>query len=182
MKLGEVVVTHVCYNFTKFHQNWMKNKKVLLIAHFSVQNFKLSVELWNSYKCLAGTICPFYTKKFLYFFICRVLWTCSKSCCNQEWTNWIFEETKIRGWKFTSNQNMFKIPNWQIFKTIRYIMQYAFIFFNMYDQKVGSGPENLKKSRQKNSWNQIFFSWNCIFGNYWFFGHFWNCKKWNLVK
>ena len=30
MKLGEVVVIHVYYNFTKFHQNWMKNKKVLL--------------------------------------------------------------------------------------------------------------------------------------------------------
>ena len=43
--LGEVVVIHVDYNFTKFHQNWMKNKKVLLIARFSVQNFKVSVEL-----------------------------------------------------------------------------------------------------------------------------------------
>ena len=46
MKLGEVVVTHdVYYNFAKFHQNRTKNKKVLLIAHFSVQNFKVSVEL-----------------------------------------------------------------------------------------------------------------------------------------
>ena len=45
MKLGEVVVIHVYYNFTKFHQNRMKNKKVLLIARFSVQNFKVSVEL-----------------------------------------------------------------------------------------------------------------------------------------
>ena len=27
MKLGEVVVIHVYYNFTKFHQNRMKNKK-----------------------------------------------------------------------------------------------------------------------------------------------------------
>ena len=34
----------VYYNFTKFHQNRMKNKKVLLIACFSVQNFKVSVE------------------------------------------------------------------------------------------------------------------------------------------
>ena len=49
MKLGEVVVIHVYYNFTKFHQNRMKNKKVLLIARFSVQNFKVSVELWKSY-------------------------------------------------------------------------------------------------------------------------------------
>ena len=46
MKLGEVVVTHMYYNFTKFHQNRMKNKKVLLIARFSAQNFKVSVELW----------------------------------------------------------------------------------------------------------------------------------------
>ena len=49
MKFGEVVDTHVYNNFTKFHQNRMKNKKVLLIAHISVQNFKVSVELRNSY-------------------------------------------------------------------------------------------------------------------------------------
>ena len=42
-------LTYVFYNFTKFHQNQMKNKKVLLIALFSVQNFKLSVELWKLY-------------------------------------------------------------------------------------------------------------------------------------
>ena len=28
------------YNFTKFHQNWMKNKEVLSIARFSVHTFK----------------------------------------------------------------------------------------------------------------------------------------------
>ena len=47
MKLGEVVVVvHMVtyYNFTNFHQNQMKNKKVLIIAYFSVQNFKVSVE------------------------------------------------------------------------------------------------------------------------------------------
>ena len=49
MKLGEVVVIHVYYNFTKFKQNRMKNKKVLLIACFSLQNFKVSVELWKLY-------------------------------------------------------------------------------------------------------------------------------------
>ena len=37
------------YNFTKFHQNQMKNKNVLLIACFSVQNFKVSVESWKLY-------------------------------------------------------------------------------------------------------------------------------------
>ena len=41
--------THVYYNFTNFHQNRMKNIKVLLIACLSVQNFKVSVELWKSY-------------------------------------------------------------------------------------------------------------------------------------
>ena len=58
MKLGEVVVIHVYYNFTKFHQNRMTNKKVLLIARFSVQNFKVSVELWKSYivQSRGGTI------------------------------------------------------------------------------------------------------------------------------
>ena len=49
MKLGHVVVPIVYYNFTKFHQNWMKNKKVLLIACFSVQNFKVSVKSWKLY-------------------------------------------------------------------------------------------------------------------------------------
>ena len=49
MKLCEILVHMGNYNFTKFHQNWMKNKKVLLIARFSVQNFKVSVELWKSY-------------------------------------------------------------------------------------------------------------------------------------
>ena len=52
MKLGAVVVVY--YNFTKFHQNRMKNKKVLLIAHFSVQNIKVSVELWKSYIMCLG--------------------------------------------------------------------------------------------------------------------------------
>ena len=49
MKLGEIVVHMDNYNFTKFYQNQMKNNKVLLIGHFSVQNFKVSVESWNSY-------------------------------------------------------------------------------------------------------------------------------------
>ena len=44
MKLDEIVVHIGYYNFTKFHQYWMKSKKVLLIAHFSV-----SVESWKSY-------------------------------------------------------------------------------------------------------------------------------------
>ena len=55
-----------------------------------------------------------------------------------------------------------------------------------------SGPENLKKSKPKNSWNQInqFFSREIAFLadlNFFpvqklIFGHFWICKKWNLVK
>ena len=45
MNLGEIVAHMGNYNFTKFHQNEMKNKKVLLIARFYVQNFKVSVEL-----------------------------------------------------------------------------------------------------------------------------------------
>ena len=49
MKVGEIVVHMDNFNFTKFHQNKMKNKKVLLIARFSVQNFKVSVESWKSY-------------------------------------------------------------------------------------------------------------------------------------
>ena len=49
MKPSEIVVHMDNYNFTNFHQNQMKNRKVLLIAHFSVPNFKVSVELWKSY-------------------------------------------------------------------------------------------------------------------------------------
>ena len=48
-KLGEIVEHMDNYNFIKFHQNQMKNKKVLLIARFSVQNFKVSVESWKLY-------------------------------------------------------------------------------------------------------------------------------------
>ena len=45
MKLGEFVVHMDNYNFTKFYQNQMKNKKVFIIlVHFSVQNFKVSVK------------------------------------------------------------------------------------------------------------------------------------------
>ena len=56
MKLGEVVVIYMYYNFTKFCQNQMKNKKVLLIAHFSVHNFKVSVELWKLYIALLSSV------------------------------------------------------------------------------------------------------------------------------
>ena len=49
MKLGEIVVHMDNYNFTKFHQNQIKNKKVLLRPCFSVQNFNVSVESWKSY-------------------------------------------------------------------------------------------------------------------------------------
>ena len=55
MKLGEIVVHIGHYNFTKFHQNRIKNKKVLLIAHFSVKNFKVSVESWKLYMVGTGT-------------------------------------------------------------------------------------------------------------------------------
>ena len=59
MKLGEVVVTHVYYCFTKLHPNRMKNKKVFLIASFCVQNFKVSVQSWKSYiaHLLTWSIC-----------------------------------------------------------------------------------------------------------------------------
>ena len=49
MKLGEIVIHIGYYNFTKLYQNRMKDKKLLLIACFSVQNFKVSVELWKLY-------------------------------------------------------------------------------------------------------------------------------------
>ena len=40
MKLGEVVCsTHGYYNFTKFHQNRMKNKSVFIIDHKGFTNF-----------------------------------------------------------------------------------------------------------------------------------------------
>ena len=49
MKLGEVLVTHVYYNFSKFFlKKWMKTK-IFINTHFSVQNFKVSVEFWKSY-------------------------------------------------------------------------------------------------------------------------------------
>ena len=56
MKLNEIVVYMDKYNSTKFRQNQMKNKKVLLIDRFSVQNFKVSVELWKSYIVWSGEV------------------------------------------------------------------------------------------------------------------------------
>ena len=47
MQFYEIVVHMGNYNFTKFHQNQMKYKKVFLIARFSVQNFEVSVESWK---------------------------------------------------------------------------------------------------------------------------------------
>ena len=41
MKLGEIVVHMGNYNFTKFNQNQMKNKKILLIHNpFFCSNFQ----------------------------------------------------------------------------------------------------------------------------------------------
>ena len=40
MKLGEVVVNHVYYNFTKFHQNRMKNKKRFINSPFFCSEFQ----------------------------------------------------------------------------------------------------------------------------------------------
>ena len=59
MKLGEIVAHMDNYNFTKFHQNQMKNKKVLLTARFSVE----SVESWKSYIVCTprGWKTPFYS-------------------------------------------------------------------------------------------------------------------------
>ena len=49
MKLSDILVHMDNYNFTKFHQNQIENKKVLLIVRFSVQNFKVSEESRKSY-------------------------------------------------------------------------------------------------------------------------------------
>ena len=40
MELGEVVVTHVNYNFTTFHQNQMKNKKSFTNSPFFCSEFQ----------------------------------------------------------------------------------------------------------------------------------------------
>ena len=68
----------------------------------------------------------------------------------------------------------------------------AYKFFNHYFthvSKVHSRPENLKKSRKKNSWNQINqkkireIAFLAVFPvQKLIFGHFWNSKKWNLVN
>ena len=51
MKLAEVVVPIVYYNFTKFHENRMKNKKVFLIAHFLGYNHTRTVRRRTSALC-----------------------------------------------------------------------------------------------------------------------------------
>ena len=96
MKLGGIVECIIGnYNFTKFHQNEMKNKKVLFIAHFSVQNFKVSVELWKSYIVGSGRYPkPEYYPKFrgekgLWFFF----WTrvSDMHYVRFSWFHWHFE-------------------------------------------------------------------------------------------
>ena len=57
-------------NFTKFYQNQMKNKKVSLVAHFSVPNFKVSVESWKLY--IANSVL-YNIITFLQFIICLVV-------------------------------------------------------------------------------------------------------------
>ena len=47
MKLGEVVVCYPCV--LQFHQVSPKSDEKQIIAHFSVQNLKVSVELSKSY-------------------------------------------------------------------------------------------------------------------------------------
>ena len=68
MKLAEIVVHMDNDNFTMFDQNQMKNKKVLLIARFSFQNFKVSVELWKSY------IVPLWTYLFEYLLVVKLVY------------------------------------------------------------------------------------------------------------
>ena len=51
MKLGEIIVHMDNYNFTKFYQNQMKNKKVLLIACFLGSNHTRTVRRRTSALC-----------------------------------------------------------------------------------------------------------------------------------
>ena len=81
MKIGEIDN----YNFTKFHQNQMKNKKVLLIARFSVQNFKVSVESWKLYIVKCGIV-HFKCKTYTDWEVNNPFLLCMK---------WIFKEKKV---------------------------------------------------------------------------------------
>ena len=96
MKLCEIVVHMDNYNFTKFHQNQMKNKKVLLIACFSVQNFKVSVELWKSY------IVPLRETPVILEF-----WQILTIFKNFFYTNSSYQNSEFKNWKNTESMKYF---------------------------------------------------------------------------
>ena len=135
--------TYVYYNFTKFHQNQMKNKKVLLIARFSVQNFKVSVELWKSYIVLCedtSLVCNIITKSSKCYPCITNAYCHAWICVKEDPINYYFRLTV--------------------------------------------GQKTKKKSRQKNSWNQInlfhnFFLPKSIFCN---FKNFWTEKIFTTAK
>ena len=71
----------------------------------------------------------------------------------------------------------------------RRIERIRYVQCNILKKHAHSGPENLKKSRQKNSWNQkkireisFLTVLNFVLVQKLIFGHFWNCKKNNFLK
>ena len=60
MKLGEIVGNNGYYNFTKFHQNQMKNKKSFINSSFFCSEFRSVsriVKIVHSASAVAGVAC-----------------------------------------------------------------------------------------------------------------------------
>ena len=54
MKFGEVVATHVYYNFTKFHQNRMRNKKGFFNSPFFCSEFQSVSRIVKNVHCASS--------------------------------------------------------------------------------------------------------------------------------
>ena len=77
----------------------------------------------------------------------------------------VAERAKKNFYSFSFWHNLDRFLNLFLFQTLKnYVGKISIEYLLLH-----SGPENLKRSKKKNSWNQInqfFFSWNCIFGSF----------------
>ena len=134
--------THGYYKFTKFHQNQMKNKKVLLIACFSAQNFKVSVESWKSYiVCQALGTYPYSHWKTPQFHISIKYIACS--ICHWPNANWWFAHSR------------------------KSITSFFFAEYNMTSENI----KNISRLKIDRWWSFFEKKWNIDFKNLWQFKH-----------
>ena len=91
LKLGELVVTHVYYNFTKFHQNQMKNKKSFINSPFFCSEFQSVsriVKIVHSVMLLSRVYSTFWQKKYKLYLLIQTQDVSKKIDCQSGEANW----------------------------------------------------------------------------------------------